>query len=175
MAKTHKGLRKDKKARAPKNQPICGLWAAARAVGVRLKSAKDVEAFRQECFNKNVFFPKNGNWVGGTTYQERERICKAFGHEVEYFPQFRQVSVKKMLTNKAVYQTRCKWLLEVDKHVLLVVSNMTKKKLWVSDQRGRPMRMVTKDNTCDSDLESVLRQRVASLCKVKIPDTYSGK
>lgn len=168
MAKARKGLRKDKKARAPKNQPICGLWAAARAVGVRLTTAKDVEAFRQECFQRNVFFPKNGNWVGGTTFEERERICRAFGHEVEYFPQFNNLTVNKMLTHKDVYQTRCKWLLTVDKHALLVVSNMTKRKLWVSDQRGRPMRMLTKDKTPDCDLEPILKQRVVSLCKVKI-------
>jgi len=170
MAKARKGLRKDKKARAPKNQPICGLWAAARAVGVRLKTAKDVEAFRQECFQRNVFFPKNGNWVGGTTFEERERICRAFGHELEYYSQFEHVTVGKMLTHKDVFQTRCKWLLTVDKHVLLIVSNMTKRKLWVSDQRGRPMRLVKKNQTPDYDLQSILKQKVVSLCKVKLLD-----
>lgn len=161
-----KGLRKDKKKRAPKNQPICGLWAAARAVGITLKTANDVEGFRQECFSKNVFFPKNGNWVGGTTAAERDRICAAFGHQVKYYRQFTQVQVKKMLMNKEVYKTRGKWLLCVHNHCLLVCTNMTKRKLTVSDQRGRAMRLVREDKTCDPALTKILRQRVHTVCLV---------
>lgn len=168
---TRKGLRKDKKARAPKHQPICGLWAAARAVGIRLQTAADVNNFRQDCITKGCISPKNGNWVGGTTEEERVRICEAHGYVVQYCDKFQGVTVKKMLMHKDVYQTRNKLLLCVDKHCLLVCSNMTKRKLWLSDQRGRPMRLVRKDKTPDADLVSILRQKVVSLCVVQLAQT----
>jgi hypothetical protein len=48
--KGSKGLHKDKRARAPSKQPICGLHAAAKCAGVNLKAAADVEDFRKKCF-----------------------------------------------------------------------------------------------------------------------------
>ncbi len=60
------GLRRDKKARAPSKQPICGLYAAARCAGILLKSAAQVEAFRQTCFANGLLHARRGNWVGGT-------------------------------------------------------------------------------------------------------------
>ena len=162
-----KGMRKDKKARAVKNQPICGLWAVARAIGVYLKTAADVEKFRQECFKRGGLSAKNGNWVGGTTHAEREQICASFGFTVSYYPQLTGISVKKILTHKDLYQTRDKWLLTVNSHCLLVNSNMTKRKLWVSDQRNRLMRICKKKQPGDTELLPTLRQHVVSLCRVR--------
>ena len=110
-----KGLRRDKKARAPGKQPICGLYAAAKCAGILLKSAADVEAFRKTCFANGLLEPRNGNWVGGTKQSERARICEHFGcvvamshHELVHGRG--SISVKALLKNPEFFKrSTCTW------------------------------------------------------------------
>ena len=74
-----KGLRRDKKARAPSKLPICGLYAAAKCAGIHLKTAADVEDFRKTCCANGLLDPCNGNWVGGSREIEQAHICEHFG------------------------------------------------------------------------------------------------
>jgi hypothetical protein len=169
--KRTKGLRKDKKARAPGKQPICGLYAAAKCAGIELKSAADVEAFRKTCFANGLLEPRNGNWVGGTKQSERARICEHFGCAVamshhELVHGRGPITVKSLLKNPQFFKTKGQYMLEVHKHVVYVRSSGTKKGLRVSDQRGKPMRLVNADGVPDAALEHLLRQRVVSLMLV---------
>ena len=164
------GLRRDKKARAPSKQPICGLYAAARCAGILLKSAAQVEAFRQTCFANGLLDAHGGNWVGGTTDLERARICEHFGckvsashHELVHG---RGVTVKALLKNAHFFKTKAQYMLEVHKHVVHVRSHGSKRALRVCDQRGRPMRLVGAQGVPDAELEPLLRQRVVSLVLV---------
>ena len=166
-----KGLRKDKKARAPGKQPICGLYAAAKCAGVHLKTAADVDDFRKKCFAHGLMDQRNGNWVGGTRFIERVRICEHFGCTVSpshdslvHGPA--SISVKSLLKNAQFFKTKGQYMLEVHRHVVYVRSSGTKKGLRVSDQRGRQMRLVNAQGVPDPALEYLLRQRVVSLVLV---------
>ena len=165
------GLRKDKKARAPGKQPICGLHAAAKCAGVHLKTVADVDDFRKKCFAHGLLDQHSGNWVGGTTVSERVRICEHFGcavslshRDLVHGPG--ATSVKSLLKNAQFFKTKGQYMLEVHKHVVYVRSSGTKKGLRVSDQRGKPMRLVNADGVPDAALEHLLRQRVVSLMLV---------
>jgi ribosomal protein L28 len=169
-----KGLRRNKKARAPGKQPICGLYAAAKCAGIRLKSAADVEAFRSTCFANGLLDSRNGNWVGGTNEMERARICKHFGCAVamshhELVHGRGPITVKSLLKNAQFFKTRAQYMLEVHMHVVYVRSNGTKKALRVEDQRGKAMRFVNVKGEPDAALEPILRQRVVSLALVTPP------
>jgi len=169
-----KGLRRDKKARAPSKQPICGLYAAAKCAGIQLKSAADVEAFRQTCFANGLLEPRNGNWVGGTKETERARICEHFGCAVskshdELVHGRGPITVKSLLKNAQFFKTKAQYMLEVHMHVVYVRSNGTKKALRVCDQRGKQMRFVNAQGVPDPALEPLLRQRVVSLALVTPP------
>ena len=116
--KKSKGLRKDKKARAPGKQPICGLYAAAKCAGVHLKTAADVEAFRKKCFANGLLDQRNGNWVGGTRASERVRICEHFGCTVSLSHHnlvhgHGSTSVKSLLKNAQFFKTKAQYMLEV--------------------------------------------------------------
>ena len=172
-----KGLRRDKKARSPSKQPICGLYAAAKCANIQLKSAADVEAFRQTCFEHGLLSQRNRNWVGGTTYDERTRICEHFGcivspshHELlSNNTQHAQITVKSLLKNTLFFKTKGQYMLEIYNHVLWVRSNGTKKALRVTDQRGKLMRLVNANKVPDAGLEPLLRQHVVSLVLVSTP------
>lgn len=173
--KRSKGLRRDKKARAPGKQPICGLYAAAKCAGIQLKSAADVEAFRKTCFANGLLEPRNGNWVGGTQEIERARICEHFGcavskshHELVHGP--KPITVKSLLKNPEFFKTKGQYMLEVHMHVVYVRSHGTKRALRVFDQRGKPMRFVNAQGGPDAALEPILRQRVVSLALVTPPE-----
>jgi hypothetical protein len=166
-----KGLRKDKKTRAPGKQPICGLHAAAMCAGISLKTAADVDAFRKTCFANGLLDPRNGNWVGGTKASERARICEHFGRTVsqshhDLVHGRGAITVKSMLKNAQFFKTKAQYMLEVHMHVVYVRSNGTKKALRVSDQRGKQMRFVNAQGVPDRELEHLLRQRVVSLVLV---------
>jgi len=169
-----KGLRRDKKARAPGKQPICGLYAAARCAGIALKSAAAVEAFRRTCFAHGLLDPRNGNWVGGTRQAERARICEHFGCSVAMSHHGLvhgrgPITVKTLLKSPEFFKTRAQYMLEVHLHVVHVRSNGTKKALRVCDQRGKQMRFVNAQGEPDAALEPLLRQRVVSLALVTPP------
>ena len=169
--KRSKGLRRDKKARAPGKQPICGLYAAAKCAGIELKSAADVEAFRKTCFANALLEPRNGNWVGGTKQSERARICEHFGCAVamshhELVHGRGSISVKALLKNPEFFKTKAQYMLEVHMHVVYVRSHGTKKALRVYDQRGKQMRFVNAQGEPDAALQPLLRQRVVSLALV---------
>jgi ribosomal protein L28 len=171
-----KGLRRDKKARAPGKQPICGLYAAAKCAGIQLKSAADVEAFRKTCFANGLLEPRNGNWVGGTKEIERARICEHFGCAVssshhELVHGRGPITVKSLLKNAQFFKTKAQYMLEVHMHVVYVRSNGTKKALRVCDQRGKQMRFVNAQGGPDLALEPLLRQRVVSLALVTPPES----
>jgi hypothetical protein len=170
--KKSKGLRKDKKARAPGKQPICGLYAAAKCAGVHLKTASDVEAFRKKCFAHGLLDQRNGNWIGGTRASERVRICEHFGcaaslshHDLVHGRG--SITVKSLLKNAQFFKTKAQYMLEVHKHVVYVRSNGTKRALRVSDQRGKQMRFVNAQGEPDPALQRLLGQRVVSLMLVK--------
>lgn len=167
-----KGLRKDKKARAPGRQPICGLHAAATCAGISLKTAADVQAFRNTCFAHGLLDKRNSNWIGGTRHSERVRICEHFGCRVslshhELVHGGHPITVKALLKNPLFFKTKAQYMLEVHRHVLYVRSNGTKKALRVGDQRGRKLRLVNAQGVCDKALEPMLRQRVAGLVMVQ--------
>lgn len=176
--KKSKGLRKDKKARAPGKQPICGLYAAAKCAGVRLKTAADVDDFRKKCFVHGLLDQRNGNWIGGTNERERSRICEHFGCKVslshhELVHGHGSISVQSLLKNAQFFKTKAQYMLEVHKHVVYVRSGGTKKGLWVSDQRGKQMRLVNTHGVPDPALLPLLRQRVVSLMLV-MPAVVQG-
>lgn len=169
--KKAKGLRKDKKARAPGKQPICGLHAAAKCAGVHLKTASDVEAFRKKCFAHGLLDQRNGNWIGGTKASERVRICEHFGCTVslshhDLVHGRGAITVKSLLKNAQFFKTKAQYMLEVHMHVVYVRTSGTKKGVRVSDQRGKPMRFVNAQGEPDLALAPVLRQRVVSLVLV---------
>ena len=169
-----KGLRRDKKARAPGKQPICGLYAAARCAGIALKSAADVENFRRTCLAHGLLDPRNGNWVGGTKEHERARICEHFGCTVatshhELVHGRGPITVKALLKNPEFFKTKAQYMLAVHMHCVHVRSHGTKRALRVCDQRGKQMRFVNAQGAPDAALEHLLRQRVVSLTLVTPP------
>ena len=135
--KSMKCQRKDLKKRAPGKQPICGLWAAARCCGIRLNSATKTQEFRNMLLSNHVI-SRGGNWVGGTTDDERRRICEFLGFTVSDI--FREVlhkrggnttiTVKTLLSSSAFFRTDAQYMLHVDQHVLYVRTNKMKRKLW---------------------------------------------
>jgi ribosomal protein L28 len=171
-----KGLRRDKKARAPSKQPICGLYAAAKCAGIQLKSAADVEAFRKTCFANGLLEPRNGNWVGGTKEIERARICGCVvsnsHHELVHGRG--PITGKSLLKNPQFFKTKAQYMLEVHMHVVYVRSNGTKKALRVCDQRGKQMRFVNAQGEPDLAMEPLLRQRVVSLALVTPPTSSAA-
>ena len=169
-----KGLCKNKKKRAVSKQPICGLWAIAKCCGIKLKNQNDVQAFRQKCL-QNRLVNRTGNWVGGTTAEERRNICAHFQHDMqEMFTDILHkkgpnttVTVQTLLKNRQFFTTQQQYILEVDKHVVYVRTNRTKRKLWVADQRAKPMRLLkSKTQTPDPEIVPLLAQHVVSVVAV---------
>ena len=164
------GLRRDKKARAPSKQPICGLYAAAKCAGILLKTAADVQAFREQCFVHRLLHKHSGNWVGGTTERERVAICEHFGCKVsashDELVHGRRITVKTLLKNAQFFKTQAQYMLEVHKHVVHVRTNGTKKAIRVCDQSGQQMSFVNVQGLPDQKLEKLLGQRVVSLTLV---------
>ena len=168
MARKH--LNRDKKLRAPKHQPICGLFAVARCMGRHLKTAKQVEAFRQECFARKLLV-KPASWVGGTSHCDRASILAGFGWRIDLIrpertPTKSGPTVKRLLTDPVFFKTREQWLLIVDGHCVYVQTNRTKRKLYCMDQRGARMRLPLKGES-DARMEKLLRQRVVSVGAVR--------
>ena len=165
MARKH--LRTDKKKRAPGKQPICGLWAAARCVGRHLRTAAEVDAFRQECLARGLLH-RGGSWVGGTTSDERARIVEGFGGRVQAHPAPAS-TVARLLTHPSFFKTRGQWLLVVRGHCVYVHSNTSKRKLYCMDQRGTKMRLPQKQAPSCAAMQKLLRQRVVSISAVHPP------
>ena len=164
-------MRKDKKQRAPKNQPICGLWAVARCIGRNLRTASDVERFRQECFARNLL-TKTRSWVGGTNQSDRESILNGFGWQTVSFgpehPLWRRLgtTVKRLFTDPKFFKSRDQFLLTVDGHCMYVKTNQTKRKLYCMDQRGVKLRLPLKGES-DARIDKLLRQRVLTIDPVQ--------
>jgi hypothetical protein len=169
-----KGLCQNKKKRAVSKQPICGLWAIAKCCGIKLKNQNDVEAFRQKCLAHGLV-SRTANWVGGTTAEERHKICAHFNYDMQ--PVFTDLLHKKgphttitvhtLLKNRLFFTTQQQYILEVDKHVVYVKTNRTKRKLWVADQRAKIMRLVqSKTRRPDADILPLLAQHVVSVMAV---------
>ena len=155
------GLRKDKRARAPKRQPICGLYAVAMCAGRKLKTAGDVQRLRDECRAAGLFRRRGGGWVGGTTAVERRALCAHFG--LGYADKTAELPAKtvgRLLKLAPFFQTRGTWLLCVPGHCLFVQTRKTKRRLFVMDQRGVKMRL--RDAT--AAMRRLARRRVCSLC-----------
>ena len=141
-----KKLCRDKKKRAPKHQPICGLFALAMCFGRKLKTAQQVEDFRNECREAGVFKNRTAGWVGGTNEGEHKAVCKAFGFEhtpVQF--DLKAQTVGRLFKHADFFKTKRMWLLCVCKHCLFVQTNKTKTKMFVMDQRG--MKMHIDDDT----------------------------
>lgn len=168
MARKH--LRKDAKKRAPKNQPICGLWAVARCIGRNLHTASDVEKFRQECFARNLI-TKTRSWIGGTTHTDRESVLKGFGWQTVSFGPEHPVprlggTVKRLLTDPQFFKSCDQFLLTVCGHCMYVKTNQTKRKLYCMDQRGVQLRLPIKGKS-DARMDKLLRQRVLTIDRVQ--------
>lgn len=123
-------------------------------MGRRLRTAAEVEAFRQECFARGLL-EKNAHWVGGTTAEDRARIVEGFGWRVESWrpertPTRLGSTVKRLLMDPKFFNTREQWLLLVDGYCVYVKTNVTKRKLWVMDQRGTPLRLARKGEAGDA-------------------------
>ena len=154
-----KHLRKDKKQRAVKRQGCCGIFAILYALGIPVKTASDIEHYRNVCLDNKLVARGSKKWMGGTTASERMRILRHFGGSGEQIP-FQAKTLKKLLKEKSVYQTKCDWLVTVTKHVLYMRTNGSKKKVYLVDQRGVRM-------TVDSGhLKRNLLQKVKSLIRV---------
>ena len=167
--------RKNPRMRAPSKQPICGLWSDARCCDIRLDTRDNTQQFRNLLLENNVI-QRGGNWVGGTTDAERERICAFLGYDasLEFDDVMHKkgpcntITVKKLLCNPAFFTTQQKYMLIVDQHALYVQTNKMKRKLWVADQRGKPMRIVRKkQNRPDTALVSMLNRHVLSVWAVR--------
>lgn len=137
-----KKLRRDKKKRALKHQPICGLYALAMCFGRKLKNAQEVEDFRNECRQAGVFKDRTAGWVGGTNEAEHKAVCQAFGFE-HTLVQFdlKAQTVGRLFKHADFFKTKSTWLLCVWNHCLFVQTNKTKTKMFVMDQRGMQMRI----------------------------------
>ena len=120
----------------------------------------------------NHVISRGGNWVGGTTDDERRRICEFLGFTVSDI--FREVlhkrggnttiTVKTLLSSSAFFRTDAQYMLHVDQHVLYVRTNKMKRKMWIADQRGKPMRIARKNKEGpDQELLSMLNKHVISV------------
>ena len=157
------GLRKDKRARAPKRQPICGLFAVAMCAGHKLRTAGDVQRLRDECRAAGLFRRRGGAWVGGTTAAERRDLCAHFGlAHADKTAELAAKTVGRLLKLSAFFQTRATWLLCVPGHCLFVRTNKTKRRLFVMDQRGAKMRL----GDATAAMRRLLRRRVRSVVQV---------
>lgn len=114
--------------------------------------------------------------MGGTTDEERQRICEYLGYKVSVeFEDLlhkkgpsKTITVKKLLTAPAFFATQQRYMLLVDQHVLYVQTNKMKRKLWVADQRGKPMHVARKEQSSpDTALVSMLNRHVVSVWAVK--------
>lgn len=158
-----KKLRRNKKERAPKHQPICGLYALAMCFGRKLKTAQQVEDFRNECRQAGVFKNRSAGWVGGTNEGEHKAVCKAFGFEharVQF--DLKAQTVGRLLKHAEFFKTKSTWLLCVCKHCLFVQTNKTKAKMFVMDQRGIKMHI-------DDDaryMAKLKKQKLSSVSRV---------
>jgi hypothetical protein len=163
--KRSKGLRKDKKARAPGKQPICGLHAAAKCAGVHLKTAADVDDFRKKCFAHGLLDQRNCNWVGGTRHSERVRICEHFGCTVS-LSHYNLVhgngktSAKSLLKNAQFFKTKDQYMLQVHKHAGGVRAQQRHEEK-TPGQRPPWQANEARERTCvpDPELEPLFRQR----------------
>ena len=113
--------------------------------------------------------------MGGTTDAERMQICAFLGCSVtDVFKDLIQkrgigktITVKSLLTSREFFQTRRQYMLLVDQHVVYVRTNKMKRKLWVADQRGKPMRVARKNQTiADKELSTMLNKHVVSVWAV---------
>ena len=113
--------------------------------------------------------------MGGTTDAERMQICIFLGCSVtDVFKDLIQrrgvgktITVKTLLTSREFFQTCRQYMLLVDQHVLYVRTNKMKRKLWVADQRGKPMRIARKNQAeADKELQSMLNKHVVSVWAV---------
>ena len=157
--------------RAPSKQPICGLWAAARCCNIRLDTRDKTQKFRNMLLENRVL-QRGGNWVGGTTDEERLRICEYLGYTVTVeFEDIlhkkgpsKTITVKKLLSTPVFFTTQQSYMLLVDQHVLFVQTKKMKRKLWVADQRGKPMHIVRKgQKSPDRELVPMLNRHVVSV------------
>ena len=113
MPKKH--LNKDKKKRAVKRQGCCGLFACLYALGIKVKTAEDIEKYRRMCLEKGLVpCPHGKRWLGGTTRWDRTRILNHFGAKVESVP-FRGKTLERVLKDKSIYQTKGDYLVTVTK------------------------------------------------------------
>lgn len=158
-----KHLCRNKKKRAPKHQPICGLFALAMCMGRKLQTAQQVEDFRNECRRAGLFQNRSGNWVGATTEVEHRAVCNKFGfkHTKLHFD-LKTATVGRLLKQPAFFKTTNTWLLCVSKHCLFVQTNKTKKRLFVMDQRGKKMGL----NDDVKYMHKLKRQTLRSIAKV---------
>ena len=161
MPKKH--LNKDKKKRAVKRQGCCGLFACLYALGIKVKTAEDIEKYRRMCLEKGLVpCPHGKRWLGGTTRWDRTRILNHFGAKVESVP-FRGKTLERVLKDKSIYQTKGDYLVTVTKHVLFLRTNMRKTKLFLVDQRG--VRMYLGSDA----LKRNCGQRVRDIVRVSVP------
>lgn len=160
-----KKLCRDKKKRAPKHQPICGLYALALCFGRKLKTAQQVEDFRNECRQAGVFKDRTAGWVGGTNEGEHKAVCKAFGfvHTPVLFD-LKAQTVGRLFKHADFFKTKNKWLLCVHKHCLFVQTNKTKTKMFVMDQRGTKM-CIDDDTKYMAKLKTQMLRSVARVDK----------
>jgi hypothetical protein len=176
-----KYLRKDKKKRSVKKQGICGLFAIARAIDIDIKTQKDADEFRNTCIEKKCVDRKK-NWIGGTTEEERMKICLFHGYEMRAIfndviararKNQKSVGVDKLLKQSEIFKTNLKMILTVNDHCLYLETNKTKKKLYLMDQGRKKMKLSDENKSCW--FKHILRQRVKSLYVVeKINRTGGG-
>lgn len=154
-----KHLAKDKKQRAVKRQGCCGLFAILYALGIPVKTAEDIEKYRRICIENNLVCRHTKKWMGGTTMADRMKILEFFGGRGEH-QEFKSKTLGKLLKEKSIYQTKNEWLVTVTGHVLFMKTNVSKKKLFLVDQRGTRMPM-------DSPaLKRNLKQKVKHVLRV---------
>ena len=170
-----KHQKKNLKKRAPAQQPICGMWAAAKCCNVCLDTPGKTDKFRKMLVKKHVL-RRDGHWVGKTTNEERRRICEYLGYSVSVeFEDIlhkkgssKNISLYKLLRTPAFFKTKQCYMVVLPNHALYVKTNKMKRKLVVADQRGRLMQIQRKERkTPDTELLPMLKRHVVSVSAVR--------
>ena len=151
--------KRPKKTSAVHRQGCCGIFACLLAAGIKVKTAKEIEHWRQLCKQNHLVRKHTGNWLGGTHDNERLALLGYLGLQSESVA-YKAKTLKKLLREKDIYQTQVRFIVTVTGHCLFLQTNMRKSKLFCMDQRGTRMKLDS------DDLSKELSKRVMSVWRV---------
>ena len=156
MPRVAKKARRPKKTSAVHRQGCCGIFACLMAAGIKVKTATEIEHWRQVCRQEGIVRKNIGNWLGGTHDTERQALLQHLGLTSEPVA-YQAKTLQKLLREKNIYQTKAKYIVTVTGHCMFLQTNMRKTKLYLMDQRGTKMKLES------HDLSGELKKRVESV------------